>query len=176
MEPGGVWPIDLRDQLRHCFDSRLGSGHAGCSCVPRPPSVSEPGITTHSTRARIARLSCARPSGYYVLSRRVNSGVMPLRFERVINCWVVLMNQDYTVRALINYNLEDAQEELTKILELIRPDSEIDEDEFNSRMAHLYKHLNIAWNMRNASNEEVDSASGEQLDSWGRFPTDIEPL
>jgi hypothetical protein len=86
------------------------------------------------------------------------------------------MKQDYNVRAQIAYNLEDAHEELTRIIELIRPDSEIDEDEFKVRMAHLYKHLNTAWNMRNMSGDEIDSANGERLDAWGCFPHDLEPL
>jgi hypothetical protein len=86
------------------------------------------------------------------------------------------MNQDYAVRAYIAWNLDDAREELAGIIEMFRPESEIDEDEFTVRMAHLYKHLNTAWNIRNVTGDDLDSADGVRLDSWGRFPTDIKPL
>ncbi|HEV2800904.1 MAG TPA: hypothetical protein VGW12_10430 [Pyrinomonadaceae bacterium] len=84
------------------------------------------------------------------------------------------MKQDYETRAYIAWNLEDAHEELTRILDGISPDKEIDEDEFRVRMAHLYSHLNTAWNVRNASASDLDSAGGKQLNSWMRFPEDIE--
>jgi hypothetical protein len=41
---------------------------------------SMPHLTTHSTRAQIELFSCARPSSYYGLLRRVNSGVGRLPF------------------------------------------------------------------------------------------------
>jgi hypothetical protein len=39
------------------------------------------GITTHSTRAEIASFSFARSDAWLDSSRRVNSGVMPLRIK-----------------------------------------------------------------------------------------------
>ena len=95
--------------------------------------------------------------------------VMPLRFYS--RCKV--MNQDYETLAYITWNLEDAQEELSRILESIRPGAEIDEADFRARMAHLYSHLNTAWNVRNASASDIDAADGEQLNAWKRFPGDI---
>ena len=83
------------------------------------------------------------------------------------------MNQDYETRAYITWNLEDAQEELSRILEGVSPGKEIDEDEFRVRMAHLYSHLNTAWNVRNAGAGDIDSAGGDQLNAWMCFPTDI---
>ncbi len=86
------------------------------------------------------------------------------------------MTKDYVVIAQIAYDLQDANEELLEIMELIRPDVEIDEDEFNVRMAHLYSHLNSAWNCRNLTSDDLDSADGHQLDLWKRFPEDLKPL
>ena len=86
------------------------------------------------------------------------------------------MNLDYVVMAAISYNLEDALEELTHISNMFRPDAEIDESEFKVRMAHLYGHLNYAWNMRNASGKDLESADSEQMNTWSRFPADIEPF
>ena len=86
------------------------------------------------------------------------------------------MNLDYTVMAAISYNLEDALEELAHISEMFRPNVEVDESEFKVRMAHLYGHLNYAWNMRNVSEAGLESADSEQLNVGSRFPTDIEPF
>jgi hypothetical protein len=86
-----------------------------------------------------------------------------------------IMIQDYETRAYIRRNLEDALGELTWMLEAIRPDAEIDETEFGVRMAHLYSHLNTAWNVRDAGAREIDAANREQLNAWERFPMDIEP-
>ena len=86
------------------------------------------------------------------------------------------MTNDPVVLAQIAYDLQDASEELSAIIELIRPDKEIDEDEFNVRFAHLYWHLNSAWSVRNLIGEDLDSANDEQLNLWGEFPKDLKPL
>ena len=86
------------------------------------------------------------------------------------------MNQDYVVRAYVAWNLEEAQEELTRILAAMKPGSEVDEAEFHVCMVHLYHHLNTAWNARNASSEDTASPTQEQFDAWSRFLEDLEPL
>jgi hypothetical protein len=88
----------------------------------------------------------------------------------------MLMTHDYNVRAQIAYNLTDALEELSHIIEMFGPEAEIDEDGFRARMAHLYWHLNTAWNMRNVSGDEFQLAGKGQLNAWGQFPGDLEPL
>jgi hypothetical protein len=86
------------------------------------------------------------------------------------------MMDDYIVRAHCSYNLEDALEELAAISDMVRPNLEIDEQEFNSRMAHLYWHLNTAWNCRNLSAEELDVADAKLTNDLGEFPRDLIPL
>jgi hypothetical protein len=86
------------------------------------------------------------------------------------------MNIDYAVKAAISYNLEDALEELAQISDMFRPNVEVDESELKVRMAHLYSHLNTAWNMRNVSEADLESADGEQMKEWSRFPTDLDPF
>ena len=54
------------------------------------------------------------------------------------------MNQDYETRAYITWNLEEAQEELSRILESIRPSTELDEAVFRTQMTILFSHLNAA--------------------------------
>ncbi len=85
-----------------------------------------------------------------------------------------MMNLDYTVKAAILYNLEDAQEELVQIMdEMSCPQTEVDETEFKVKMAHVYSHLNTAWNMRNISETDLESADAEQMNAWSRFPIDL---
>jgi hypothetical protein len=86
------------------------------------------------------------------------------------------MTNDYVVIAQIAYDSQDASEELSAIMELIEPNKEIDEEEFNVRFAHLYSHLNAAWNVRNLSSDDLESAVEKQLDLWKEFPTDLKPL
>ncbi len=86
------------------------------------------------------------------------------------------MTKDYLVLAQIGYDLRDAIEELQKIIELSHPNTEFDEDEFNVRMAHLYSHLNTAWNVRNLVEKDLETADGNQLNLWKEFPKDITPM
>jgi len=86
------------------------------------------------------------------------------------------MNRDYETLAYISWNLEDAIEQLTEISEMITPNAEIDEGEFNVKMADLYGHLNTAWNIRHLNGDDLSSADGKQLDLWKRFPADLNPL
>ncbi len=85
------------------------------------------------------------------------------------------MRQDYELRAYIVYNLGDALEELSRIVEAMHLEAEVDEEEFASRMAHVYKHLNLAWNMRDARGDEVGRATSEQMEKWSQFPDDLKP-
>ncbi|HEV8592404.1 MAG TPA: hypothetical protein VGQ55_09905 [Pyrinomonadaceae bacterium] len=86
------------------------------------------------------------------------------------------MTDDYVVHASIGYDLIDAHEELDEIMKLFVPHEKVDEGEFNSRMAHLYSHLNSAWNKRNITESQLELADGEQLNKWTAFPTDLMPL
>ena len=87
------------------------------------------------------------------------------------------MKIDYEVLASIVYDLSDAQEDLAEIIELFDFKKEsYDEDEFRVKMAHLYWHLNSAWNMRKITAEDLENADGKQMNLWGEFPKDIKPL
>jgi hypothetical protein len=71
------------------------------------------------------------------------------------------------------YELADAQEQLNEIVDRFTPDAETNESDFQVWFAHLYGHLNTAWNMRHCSAQDHDSADGKQLDKWKQFPTDM---
>ena len=85
------------------------------------------------------------------------------------------MTNDYTVNASIAYDLNDARDEIDSILELFAPNEKVDETEFRVRMAHLYFHINCAWNKRDLSDAELESADGKALTRLAQFPLDITP-
>lgn len=72
------------------------------------------------------------------------------------------------------FELQDAREALAQIINDLKNDDDYDETEYRIHMAHLYSHVNSAWNMRAATTDEV--TNGEKFEEWNRFPTDIEPL
>ena len=86
------------------------------------------------------------------------------------------MMDDPVARAHCSYNLGDALEDLKAIDEMVRPNVEIDEEYFRVRMAHLYWHLNSAWNARNLSSDELERADGNRLNELGKFPNDLDPI
>ncbi len=79
-------------------------------------------------------------------------------------------------RAMIGYNLSDAQEHLGQLLQEMQNDPEFGEVEFRLGLAHIYAHLNRAWHQQHASDEEVENPGEAQWDKWSQFPTDLQPL
>jgi hypothetical protein len=76
--------------------------------------------------------------------------------------------------ATLMYELEDAQEHLENLCRELNSNSDYDEIEFQIDMAHIYSHLNRAWNGRNAT--EKQSENDVLWHQWSQFPADIEPL
>lgn len=79
-------------------------------------------------------------------------------------------------RAMIGYNLSDAQEHLGELLQEMLDAPEFGEVEFGIGLAHVYAHLNRAWHQRNAREEEIDDPNNARWEEWSRFPTDLQPL
>lgn len=78
------------------------------------------------------------------------------------------MNKKY-----IQYNLQEAQEEIENILRNLTQAPDYPHQEFYRSMQHLIHHINIAWNSRSTSVEETENASESDLKRWGQFPSDI---
>ena len=76
--------------------------------------------------------------------------------------------------ATLMYELEDAQDGLRSLFQDIVEDAEFGEEAFRVHMAHIYSHLNRAWNGRNTAENQLDDDAfwGE----WKQFPTDLKPL
>jgi hypothetical protein len=72
---------------------------------------------------------------------------------------------------LLLCELGDAQDGLNSLLRDMAEDKEFSEIEFGIHMAHIYGHLNRAWNRRNTTDKQLDVA--KMPDEWDSFPTDL---
>lgn len=70
------------------------------------------------------------------------------------------------------YELEDASEHLTKLVEELQECESPSEEDFAIQLGHIYAHLNRAWNSRTQSEAECES----QRESNSQFPKDLTPV
>jgi hypothetical protein len=79
--------------------------------------------------------------------------------------------------ALLGFELTDAQEHLAQLCQEMQQNPAFGETDFRLSLAHVYAHLNRAWNRRAATDAQVEPETKQATwDEWSRFPTDIEPL
>ncbi len=72
--------------------------------------------------------------------------------------------------ALLSFELEDAREHLVELLAATN-DPDFDETEFGIQLAHIYSHLNRAWNSRAHVGEKSDA----DFQRFSDFPKDLHP-
>ena len=83
---------------------------------------------------------------------------------------------DPKVRAHCSENLKAVIKEVETLIENVRPNVVIDEESFRTRMAHVYWHLNLAWNCRNQSAREIDAEYYDQENYFAeKYPEDLRP-
>ena len=70
------------------------------------------------------------------------------------------------------YELEDAHEHLGKLIEEMNTRGNLDIESYSTDIAHIYAHLNRAWNLRDFHGE----MSEQQQEQFRNFPKDIEPI
>ncbi len=68
--------------------------------------------------------------------------------------------------------LEDAHEHLGDLIKEMQGDGKIDVESYAVDIAHVYAHLNRAWNSREFEGE----LSEEQWEKCRSFPNDLEPI
>lgn len=76
-------------------------------------------------------------------------------------------------KKFVRYNLEEVQEEVGLILRGLKADPDYTEERFYRAMQHIVHHVNIAWNARDIAEGAHEDATEEQLEQWGRYPTDF---
>lgn len=75
--------------------------------------------------------------------------------------------------ALLGYELSDAQEHLAQLCQQMQEEPDFDEVNFRIGLAHVYAHLNRAWNRRYLADSQATEAPNA---NHSLFPTDLEPL
>lgn len=73
---------------------------------------------------------------------------------------------------MLMYELEDAHEHLSKLIHKMQESGSIDVESYAVDVAHIYAHLNRAWNSRDFVGEMDDS----QWESFRPYPNDLEPI
>jgi len=74
----------------------------------------------------------------------------------------------------IQFHLREALEALIDTIAKIEADPDYDETNFEVEMAHLYNHVNTAWNSRNADAQCLGKpSSAEAFYRWRAFPSDL---
>ncbi len=76
-------------------------------------------------------------------------------------------------RQWILLHLREGLEELNRTITAFETQAAYGEIEFEIAMAHLYNHLNTAWNSRNAAPERIAKCSESDFYKWRAFPQDI---
>lgn len=78
------------------------------------------------------------------------------------------MNKEWVL-----FHLKEALEEIESTIKEIESEPEYDEPEFSVAIAHLYHHVNTAWNSRHSSDEETEECSESNFNEWRQFPSDV---
>jgi hypothetical protein len=73
----------------------------------------------------------------------------------------------------ILFHLREAHEELTRTIAKMNAADTVNEIEFEIALAHMYNHLNTAWNSRTASDEQIAAQTNDDFYKWRAFPADI---
>jgi hypothetical protein len=73
----------------------------------------------------------------------------------------------------ILFHLREAHEELTRTIDTLDAAESVDEIEFGIAIAHMYNHLNSAWNARAATDEQLAKQTEDDFYRWREFPSDI---
>ncbi|MEM8564730.1 MAG: hypothetical protein AAGF57_20985 [Pseudomonadota bacterium] len=81
------------------------------------------------------------------------------------------MNKEYVL-----YNLREASEQLTSLIQDLESDSEYDYGDLVIDMSHLYHHINTAWNARDESDVAVAECNEGDFNRWRQMPPSDELL
>ena len=79
-------------------------------------------------------------------------------------------------REFVLFNLRDAQAALSEMIKEIEEDETYGYGEYTVAMAHLYHHMNTAWNAQDSSDERARACSQQDFEQWSGFPSDLAPL
>jgi hypothetical protein len=70
-------------------------------------------------------------------------------------------------------NLKEAEQDLQRLTARAAAGEDISFEDFHVAMAHIYHHLNSAWNGRNITDAEWRECTDENYKKWESFPRDL---
>ena len=70
-------------------------------------------------------------------------------------------------------NLKEAEEELRGLITRLESGEQVSFEDYHVAMAHIYHHLNSAWNGRNATDEQWRECTEGNYKKWESFPRDL---
>ena len=70
-------------------------------------------------------------------------------------------------------NLKEAEEELRRLITRLESGEQLSFEDYHVAMAHMYHHLNSAWNGRDATDEQWRECTEEDYQKWQKFPQDL---
>jgi hypothetical protein len=73
----------------------------------------------------------------------------------------------------ILFHLREAHEELTRTIAKFDAAPCVEENEFEIALAHMYNHLNTAWNARALTDEYIAMQTNDDFYTWRAYPADI---
>ncbi|QEG23273.1 hypothetical protein [Mariniblastus fucicola] len=76
--------------------------------------------------------------------------------------------------AMLMYDLDDANEHLSELIDQMSEAGCVDVEDYRVQLAHVFAHLNRAWNGRDDA--ELDQPSDLTNSMRNQFPTDLEPI
>lgn len=79
-------------------------------------------------------------------------------------------------RESVLFNLREAHEELSKLIEDMESDPDYTSAEFLVAMSHVYHHLNTAWHTQDENIEATRECMQEDFDRWRLMPSSEELL
>jgi hypothetical protein len=79
------------------------------------------------------------------------------------------MNKDFILS-----NLQEAKEELDRLIEDIYKDNEFNYDDYYVALQHLYHHLNTSWNARKENKDILENCTEDDFNKWRKFPEDFD--
>jgi hypothetical protein len=73
----------------------------------------------------------------------------------------------------ILFHLREAHEELTRTIAKFDAAQRVGEIEFEITLAHMYNHLNTAWNSRALTDEQIAAQTDDDFYTRRAYPADI---
>lgn len=77
-------------------------------------------------------------------------------------------------RNVVLFHLREAAEQLNETIQELESNLDYGKEELQVQLAHLYHHLNTAWNGRDQTDAQFEKCTDEDFERFRRFPLESE--